>query len=59
LSSGLLTIKYKGHRGPVSVWVNAGYKIDNGKIAKGRIFYGEAEMLKQLNYTIEPPIIYK
>ena len=51
-----LTIKYKDGRGPVSVWVNAEYKIENGKIAKSRTFYDEADVLRQLNYTIEPPL---
>ena len=50
-----LTIKYKDGRGPVNVWVNAAYKIENGKIARSRTFYNEADVLRQLGYTIEPP----
>lgn len=51
----LLTIKYKDGRGPVNVWVNATYKIENGKIARSRTFYNEADVLRQLHYTIQPP----
>jgi ketosteroid isomerase-like protein len=50
-----LTIKYKDGRGPVNVWVNAVYKIDNGKIVQSRTFYNEADALRQLGYTIEAP----
>jgi ketosteroid isomerase-like protein len=50
-----LTIKYKDGRGPVNVWVNAAYKIENGKIVRSRTFYNEADVLRQLGYTIEPP----
>ena len=50
-----LTIKYKDGRGPVNVWVNAAYKIENGKIARSRTFYNEADVLRQLGYTIAPP----
>lgn len=50
-----LTIKYKDGRGQVNVWVNAVYKIENGKIASSRTFYNEADALRQLGYTIESP----
>ncbi len=50
-----LTIKYKDGRGPVNVWVNAVYKIENGKIARSRTFYNEADVLRQLGYIIQPP----
>jgi SnoaL-like domain len=50
-----LTIKYKDGRGPVNVWVNAVYKIENGKIVRSRTFYNEADVLRQLGYTIVPP----
>lgn len=50
-----LTIKYKDGRGPVNAWVNAVYKIENGKIARSRTFYNEADVLRQLNYSITPP----
>ena len=51
----LLTIKYKDGRGPVQVWVNAAYKIENGKIVRSRTFYNEADALRQLGYQIVPP----
>jgi len=51
----LLTIKYKDGRGPVQVWVNAAYKIENGKIARSRTFYNEADVLRQLGYSFVPP----
>ena len=50
-----LTIKYKDGRGPVNVWVNAVYKIENGKIARSRTFYNEADVLRQLGYSMQPP----
>ncbi len=50
-----LTIKYKDGRGPVNIWVNAVYKIENGKIVQSRTFYNEADALRQLGYTIEAP----
>jgi len=50
-----LTIKYKDGRGPVNIWVNATYKIENGKIVRSITFYNEADVLRQLGYTIEPP----
>jgi hypothetical protein len=49
-----LTIKYKDGRGPVNVWVNAVYKIENGKIVRSRTFYNEADVLRQLGYTMAP-----
>jgi ketosteroid isomerase-like protein len=45
-----LTIKYKDGKGPVNVWVNAVYKIENGKITRSRTFYNEADVLRQLGY---------
>lgn len=51
-----LTLKYKDGRGPVSLWVNVEYKIENGKIAQSRTFYDEADILRQLNYSMEPPV---
>ncbi len=55
LNWAYLTIKYKDGRGPVNLWVNAVYKIDGGKIIQSRTFYNEADVLRQLGYTIEPP----
>ena|SRR6478672_3078812 len=49
-----LTIKYKDGRGPVNVWVNAVYKIENGKIVRSRTFYNEADVLRQLASTTSP-----
>ena len=50
-----LTIKYKDGSSPVNVWVNAEYKIENGKIVYSRTFYDEADILRQLNSSIEMP----
>jgi hypothetical protein len=47
-----LTIKYKDGRGPVNVWVNAIYKIENGKIVRSRTFYNEADVMRQLGYQM-------
>jgi hypothetical protein len=55
LNWALLTIKYKDGRGPVKVWVNVAYKIENGKIVFSRTFYNEADVLRQLRYNLEPP----
>jgi len=54
-NSAYLTIKYKDGRGPVNAWVNAFYKIENGKIVRSRTFYNEADVLRQLGYSIVPP----
>jgi limonene-1,2-epoxide hydrolase len=53
-SWSLATIKYKDGRGPVKLWVNVEYKIENGKIVYTRTFYDEADVLRQLDYSIEP-----
>jgi hypothetical protein len=55
LNWAYLTIKFKDGRGPVHVWVNIVYRIENGKIVHSRTFYNEADVLRQLGYTIEPP----
>ena len=49
-----LTIKYKDGRGPVNAWVNVVYKIENGKLARSRTFYNEADVMRQLNYKMVP-----
>jgi len=49
------TIKYKDGRGPVYIWVNAVYKIEDGKIVKSRTFYNEADVLRQLGYHFTTP----
>ena len=51
-----LTINYKDGRGPVNLWINAVYKIENGKIARSRTFYNEADVMAQLGYRIYPPL---
>jgi hypothetical protein len=48
-----LTLKYKDGRGPVHVWVNSVYRIENGKIVHSRTFYNEADVLYQLGYTLQ------
>ena len=55
LNWAYLTLKYKDGRGPVHVWVNVVYKIENGKIVQSRTFYNEADVLRQLGYSMEPP----
>jgi ketosteroid isomerase-like protein len=55
LNWAYLTLKYKDGRGPVHVWVNVVYRIENGKIVLSRTFYNEADALRQLGYSIEPP----
>ena len=42
------TITYKDGRGPVSVYANTNYKIENGKIARSYTFYNELDVLEQL-----------
>jgi ketosteroid isomerase-like protein len=55
LNWALLTIKYKVGNIPVQAWVNVVYRIENGKIVQSRTFYNEADVLRQLRYTIDPP----
>ena len=55
LNWALLTIKYKAGSVPVQLWVNAVYRIENGKIVQSRTFYNEADVLRQLRYMITPP----
>lgn len=45
-----LTIKFRDERGTAHLWVNAAYKIDNGKIVRSRTFYNESDVLRQLGY---------
>ena len=52
LNWAYLTIKFKDGRGPVHVWVNVVYRIENGKIVHSRTFYNEADVLRQLGYSI-------
>ncbi len=53
------SIKYKDGRGPIYIWVNSVYKIENGKISKSRVFYNEADWLRQLGYKFIKPITKK
>ena len=55
LNWAYLTIKYKDGRGPVNLWVNVVYVIENGKIKMSRTFYNEADALRQLRYNLDPP----
>ena len=57
LTWAYLTLKYKDGRGPVNVWVNVVYRIENGKIILSRTFYNEADVLRQLGYSMEPPAV--
>ena len=45
-----LKITYKDGVGPVSLYINAIYRIENGKITLSRTFYNEADVLRQLGY---------
>ncbi|MGZ8537220.1 MAG: nuclear transport factor 2 family protein [Flavisolibacter sp.] len=56
LNWAYLTIKYKDGRGPINLWVNAVYRIEDGKIVHSRTFYNEADALRQLGYSFEPPV---
>ncbi len=51
-----VTIKYRDGSGPVNIWVNAVYKIENGKIARSRTFYNVADAMGQLGYRVLPPV---
>jgi ketosteroid isomerase-like protein len=55
LNWAYLTIKYKDGRGPVNLWVNSVYRIEDGKIVQSRSFYNEADALRQLHYSIMAP----
>lgn len=52
LNWAYLTIKFKDGSGPVNVWVNIVYRIENGKIVHSRTFYNEADVLRQLGYSM-------
>jgi limonene-1,2-epoxide hydrolase len=47
-----LTIKYRDGRGTANLWVNAAYRIENGKIVHSRTFYNESDVLRQLGYGL-------
>jgi hypothetical protein len=46
------SIKYRDGKGPIHIWVNSVFKIDQGKIVKCRVFYNEADWLRQLGYQL-------
>jgi len=50
-----LTIEYKDGKGPVKIWANSIYTIENGKIVKSITFYNEADVLRQLGYEFINP----
>ena len=50
-----LQIEYKDGSGPVTIWANTNYFIENGKIAKSISFYNEADVLEQLGYVFINP----
>lgn len=50
-----LTIVYKNKK-TVKLWANSNYLVENGKIIRSITFYNEADALRQLGYTIEPPV---
>lgn len=56
LNWAYLTIKYKDGRGPVNLWVNIVYRIENGKIMHSRTFYNEADAMRQLGYSMLPDV---
>jgi ketosteroid isomerase-like protein len=55
LNWAYLTIKYRDGRGPINLWVNVVYKIENGQIVFTRTFYNEADALRQLGFSIQNP----
>jgi limonene-1,2-epoxide hydrolase len=50
------SVNYKDKRGPIHLWVNSVFKIENGKILKNRVFYNEADWLRQLGYNFIKPV---
>ena len=50
-----LTIEYKDGKGPVKIWANSNYVVENGKIVKSIAFYNEADVLRQRGYVFINP----
>jgi hypothetical protein len=50
-----LTINYKSGKGPITIFANTVYKVENGKITKSHTFYNEADALRQLGYVFLGP----
>jgi len=48
-------ITYKNGKGPVNLFVNVVYRVENGKITMTRTFYDEADAMRQLGYQFVPP----
>src|SRR5690349_14036938 len=48
-------ITYKNGKGPVNLFVNVIYRVENGKITLSRTFYDEADAMRQLGYNFVPP----
>ena len=51
-----VTLTFVDGGGTVELLMNAVYKIENGKIARTRTFYNEADVWEQLGYRIFPPL---
>jgi ketosteroid isomerase-like protein len=49
-----LTITYKDGRGPINLYANTSYRIENGKIAMTRTIYDQADAMRQLGYEMQP-----
>jgi hypothetical protein len=49
-----LNIVYKNGKGTVTIWANTNYLIENGKILRSLTFYNEADVMRQLGYTMVP-----
>ncbi len=49
-----LRITYIDGRGPVTLNMNAVYRVEDGKITVSRTFYNEADVLRQLGYSFYP-----
>ncbi len=45
---GRLKVKYKNGLGPVELYINVVYKVEDGKIVRSRTFYNEADVIEQL-----------
>ncbi len=41
-------------RKPITTYANVVYKIENGKIVKGRRFYNEADIMRQAGHSLVP-----
>ena len=50
-----LVIKFKDGKGPIEIFANTSYRIENGKITLSRTIYNEADALRQLGYKIVAP----